>query len=103
MHHGKGVRGVLAGVKEHVCCCKYAAKAYQQIGGTTQLAVPEQKSSYQKDSFFATLPTEFTTGECVKQAHVLGASEKTARRWMAQWIEDGILMKVEHGLYQKCA
>lgn len=80
----------------------HAAEAYQQIGGTTQLAVPQQKSSFQKDTFFATLPEEFSTGECVKCAQALGVSERAAKKWLSQWTESGLLIHPIHGAYKKC-
>lgn len=78
-----------------------AADAYNQIGGKDQLAVPEVKGSYQKSTFLASLPIEFSTGECVKLAQQMGASRRSAERWLQQWTEIGILQKNEFGQYAK--
>lgn len=80
-----------------------AADAYNQIGGQTQLAVPEVKGCYQKDTFLASLPASFSTGECIKLASQMGAAEKTARRWIEAWIETGVLQKTAYGHFQKIA
>lgn len=80
-----------------------AADAYNQIGGHEQSAVPAARGSYQKDTFLASLPQAFSTGECVKLAQQMGAAEKTARRWIENWIETGLLEKTYHGHFQKIA
>lgn len=80
-----------------------AADAYNQIGGQNQAAVPEQKGSYQKETFLASLPKAFTTGECVKQAAQMGTCERTVYRWMQSWQETGIIAKNAHGVYEKTA
>jgi len=79
-----------------------AADAYNQIGGKDQLAVPEVKGCYQKETFLASLPQAFSTGECVKQAQVMGVSERTCKRWLCDWTEVGTLKHV-HGQYEKIA
>lgn len=81
----------------------HAAEAYQLIGGTEQMAVPVQKGTYQKETFFATLPNEFTSTECATSAQLLGASDRTARRWIEHWLAQGLLVKTAHGIYQKAA
>jgi len=78
-----------------------AADAYNQIGGKAQLAVPEVKGSYQKDTFLASLPKQFTTGDCIKQGQQMGANERTIRRWLEDWQEKGIINKSAHGHYEK--
>ena len=78
-----------------------AADAYNQIGGKDQLAVPEVKGSYQKSTFLASLPAEFSTGECVILAQQMGASRRSAERWLQQWVEIGVLQKNEFGQYAK--
>jgi len=79
----------------------HAADAYNQIGGKEQLAVPEVKGSYQKDTFLASLPQSFSTGECVKQGERMGVCERTIRRWIVDWCEKGILSKTAHGEFGK--
>jgi len=79
-----------------------AADAYNQIGGQNQLAVPEVKGSYQKETFLASLPEAFSTGECVKQGQQMGISERSCKRWLSNWAEVGTLKHV-HGQYEKIA
>jgi len=78
-----------------------AADAYNQIGGKDQPSVPEVKGSYQKDTFLASLPTSFSTGECVKQAQVMGVSERMAKYWLVDWSDKGIIQHTSHGHLQK--
>lgn len=81
----------------------HAAEAYQQIGGNEQMAVPEQKGTYQKETFFAILPEEFSTGEFVENAQRVGISERSAKRWVGQWADEGALLRIARGKYQKVA
>lgn len=81
----------------------HAADAYNQITEGCQEAVPCVKGSYQKDTFFVSLPQAFSTGECISLASRMGASEKTARRWIDNWIETGVLVKEKHGVFEKTA
>lgn len=81
----------------------HAADAYNQITEGNQEAVPSIKGSYQKDTFFVSLPQAFSTGECISLASRMGASEKTARRWIDHWIETGVLVKEKHGVFEKTA
>lgn len=81
----------------------HAAEAYQMIGGTEQMAIPEQKNTYQKETFFAILPEEFTTGEFVENAQKVGISERSAKRWVGQWADEGKLLRIARGNYQKIA
>ena len=78
-----------------------AADAYNQIGGKKQVLVPAPQGSYQSQTFMASLPPVFTTGECVEQAQTMGVCERTARRWINNWMETGLLHKKERGLYKK--
>lgn len=78
-----------------------AADAYNQIGGKDQLAIPEVKGSYQKETFLASLPNSFTTGECVKQGQQMGVSRRSSERWLQNWIETGVLQKADFGKYAK--
>jgi len=73
------------------------------IGRYDQLAVQEEKGSYQKDTFLASVPTAFSTGECVKQGQVMGVCERTVYRWLDKWKETGIVEQMEHGGYRKVA
>lgn len=43
------------------------------------------------------------TGECVAESQRMGVHERTVRRWIGQWTEDGKLYKPSRGVYQKVA
>lgn len=79
----------------------HAADAYTQIDGTNQQPIPQMQGSYQKSVFLATLPSQFTTGECISFGIKMGASERTIRRWLEKWMNDGSICKEAHGLYKK--
>lgn len=80
-----------------------AADAYNQIGGHEQSAIPAARGSYQKDTFFASLPTAFSTGECVKLACQMGVSERMAKYWLVEWSNHGLIKHASHGQYKKAA
>lgn len=79
----------------------HAAEAYQQIGGTTQPAIPEQKSSYQKEVFLATLPDKFSRDNALSQAQVLGIPQRTMDFWLHKWKESGVIILFSRGVYRK--
>ena len=80
----------------------HAADAYNQITEDNREAVPSIKGSYQKETFFVSLPASFSTGECVSLAERMGISERSTKRWLSQWAEQGQLTHV-HGNYEKIA
>ncbi len=80
----------------------HAADAYNQITEENKEAVPSIKGSYQKETFFVSLPEEFSTGECLSFAHKMGISERSTMRWLNQWSEQGQLTHT-HGYYLKIA
>ncbi len=79
----------------------HAADAYNQIATANREAVPSIKGSYQKDTFFVSLPNSFSTGECTQHGEHLGVCERTIYRWMDNWLETGQIIKTNHGNYQK--
>ena len=79
----------------------HAADAYNQIASADREAVPSIKGSYQKDTFFVSLPNSFSTGECTQHGEHLGVCERTIYRWMDSWLETGQIIKTNHGNYQK--
>ncbi|MCQ2324613.1 MAG: DUF3987 domain-containing protein [Paludibacteraceae bacterium] len=80
----------------------HAADAYNQIATADREAVPSIKGSYQKDTFFVSLPNSFSTGECLSIADKMGISERTTKRWLGQWTELGQLVH-SYGNYEKTA
>ena len=81
----------------------HAADAYNQITEGSKEAVPSIKGSYQKETFFVSLPEEFSTGECEQHGIRLGVCSRTVRRWIERWTEMGQITKTEYGHYQKTA
>ncbi len=81
----------------------HAADAYNQITEDNKEAVPSIKGSYQKETFFVSLPEEFSTGECEQHGIRLGVCSRTIRRWIENWTETGQIIKTEYGHYQKSA
>ena len=80
----------------------HAADAYNQITEENKEAVPSIKGSYQKETFFVSLPNSFSTGECLSFANKMGISERSTMRWLNQWSEQGQLTHT-HGYYLKIA
>ncbi|MCQ2313108.1 MAG: DUF3987 domain-containing protein [Paludibacteraceae bacterium] len=80
----------------------HAADAYNQIAAADREAVPTIKGSYQKNTFFVSLPNSFSTGECLSIADKMGISERSTKRWLSQWAEQGQLTHT-HGVYEKIA
>ncbi len=79
----------------------HAADAYNQITEENKEAVPSIKGSYQKETFFVSLPDEFSKSQCEQYALCLGVCERTARRWIEGWMENGQIERLSHGNYQK--
>lgn len=80
-----------------------AADAYNQINAHSQPVIPQQQGHYQRDTFLAVLPKSFTTGQCVEMALRMGICERTAKYWLSQWNETGVLLHTGHGEFQKSA
>ena len=79
----------------------HAADAYTQIDGANQQPIPQMQGSYQKSVFLATLPFQFTTGECISFGTKMGVNARTVKRWLLKWVEDGVITKTAYGHYQK--
>lgn len=81
----------------------HIADAYMQVDADQEEAIPQAKKSLQRDAFYSRLPEEFETGECLDYGKQMGIAERTIKRWIGQWTEDGKLYKPSHGVYQKVA
>lgn len=81
----------------------HAADAYEQIKGKSTPTVPEQKGCYQQRMLLAALPTAFTHKDLMKQSQQSGVNTRTAERWLNEWQERGIMIRMERGSYKKCA
>ena len=80
----------------------HAADAYNQITEDNREAVPSIRGSYQKQTFFVSLPEEFSTGECIALAGKMGVAQRTAERYISQLVSTGQLTSPKYGFYKKC-
>ena len=80
----------------------HAADAYNQITEENKEAVPSIKGSYQKETFFVSLPESFSTGECIALAGKMGVAQRTAERYISQMVSTGQLTCPKYGFYKKC-
>lgn len=81
----------------------HIADAYTQVGADTEESIPAARKSLQRDTLFCRLPEQFETSECLDYGKQMGIAERTIKRWIGQWTEDGKLYKPSHGVYQKVA
>ena len=80
----------------------HAADAYNQITEENKEAVPSIKGSYQKETFFVSLPESFSTGESIALAGKMGVAQRTAERYISQMVSTGLLTCPKYGFYKKC-
>ncbi len=79
------------------------ASAYRMIDGDAQDVVPEIKPIDQRKVLFKQLKAEYALNELINEAKSQGVSRSSAIRWNNQWIEQGLIMKENHGNYKKVA
>jgi hypothetical protein len=81
----------------------HMASAYKMIDGDKQDVVPEIKPLDQRKVLFEQLKGEYALGELISEAKSQGVSRSSAIRWNNQWIEQGMIIKENHGNYRKVA
>ena len=81
----------------------HMASAYRMIDGDAQDIVPEIKPIDQRKVLFEQLKAEYALNELINEAKSQGVSRSSAIRWNNQWIEQGLIMKENHGNYKKVA
>ncbi len=81
----------------------HMASAYRMIDGDAQNVVPEIKPIDQRKVLFEQLKAEYALNELINEAKSQGVSRSSAIRWNNQWIEQGLIMKENHGNYKKVA
>lgn len=81
----------------------HAADVFAQIEGDKQADVPAAMANVQKETFFHLLPKEFTSKLCEEQSNTIGVHPRTARRWLETWVDNGRIIKIAFGKYQKSA
>ena len=81
----------------------HMASAYRMIDGDAQDVVPEIKPIDQRKVLFEQLKAEYALNDLINEAKSQGVSRSSAIRWNNQWIEQGLIMKENHGNYKKVA
>ena len=81
----------------------HMAAAYRMIDGDKQECVPEIKPIDQRKVVFEQLKEAYALGELIQEAKSQGVSRSSAIRWNNEWIEKGMVMKENHGIYRKVA
>lgn len=79
----------------------HMAAAYRMIDGESQELVPEIQHLDQRKVLFEQLPKEYAHKELVAEAKAQGIPQSTILRWNNQWIENGLIRRIKHGLYKK--
>ena len=79
----------------------HMAAAYRLINGDTTELIPAIQTTCQKQLLFSALQPEFAHQSLVESAKAHGIPKSTALRWTTQWIDDGKLTRISHGLYKK--
>jgi hypothetical protein len=79
----------------------HMAQAYQLVKGTEKVEQPKVKPLDQKQILLSLLPEEFEVQNLVTEAKAQGLSYRTATRWNEGWLEEGVVVKIRHGVYRK--
>ena len=79
----------------------HMAQAYQLIKGTEKVLIPTIKPLDQKQILLSLLPEEFGHSLLVKEAASQGISHRTSTRWTDEWMAQGLVYKIRHGVYRK--
>ena len=80
----------------------HMAAAYRMIKGAEEVSVPKVQPLDQRKMLLSLLPEEFEVQNLVTEAKAQGLSYRTATRWNEGWIEEGLVVKIRHGVYRKC-
>jgi hypothetical protein len=81
----------------------HMAAAYRMIDGDAQDVVPEIKPIDQRKVLYEQLKGEYSHGDLAEEAKRQGISKRTVERWNLNWIESGLVEKMNHGQYRKVA
>lgn len=79
----------------------HMAAAYRMIKGAEEVSVPKVQVLDQRQMLLSLLPEEFEVQNLVTEAKSQGLSYRTATRWNEGWLEEGLVIKVRHGVYRK--
>lgn len=81
----------------------HMAAAYRMIKGAEEVSVPKVQPLDQRQMLLSLLPEEFEVQNLVTEAKAQGLSYRTATRWNEGWLEEGLVVKIRHGVYRKCS
>ena len=79
----------------------HMAQAYQLVKGTEKVEQPKVKPLDQKQILLSLLPEEFESKMLVDEAQSQGISRRTAFNWSEEWQEQGVILKIKHGVFKK--
>ena len=79
----------------------HMAMAYRMIKGAEQVSVPRLQPLDQRKMLLSLLPEEYEHKILVAEAKTQGISARTAFRWNDRWQEEGVVKKLQHGVYKK--
>ena len=79
----------------------HMAAAYRMIKGAEEVSVPKVQALDQRKMLLSLLPEEYEVQNLVAEAKSQGLSYRTATRWNEGWMEEGLVIKVRHGVYRK--
>ena len=77
------------------------AAAYRMIEGDKQQLIPDIKPLDQRKVLFDQLPNEFAHKQLVAEAKSQGVSPRTAFRWNEKWLNDGLILRAQYGVFKK--
>lgn len=81
----------------------HMATAYRMIKGEEAETIPEVKALDQRKVVFDGLKVRYQLNDLINEAKSQGISRSSAIRWNNQWIENGMVIKENHGEYKKVA
>ena len=79
----------------------HMAAAYRLINGDTTELVPSIQTTCPKQLLFTSLQPEFAHQSLVESAKAHGIPKSTVLRWTTQWVDDGKLIRISHGIFKK--
>ena len=79
----------------------HMASAYRLINGAEQPSVPAIQPLDQRRMLLSLLPPEFETKTLLEEAKSQGIPRSTVFRWNDIWVQQGKIVKLQHGIYKK--
>ena len=79
----------------------HMAAAYRMIKGAEQVTTPKVEILDQRKMLLSLLPEEFETKMLLDEAKAQGIPRSTVFRWNEIWLQQGLVIKLQHGAYKK--